>query len=150
MDVIVRGSRLDGAADREVGRARVVGVDAALQADFGGATFPGFAAAALDFVERQVVGAAAQVGGELAFREGAKLTAKIADIGVVDVAVDHISDALAVDGGAQRIRGRADPLEVRTAGREQGHDVGLVKLLAAAALLDNPLHALPPAYRSAA
>jgi hypothetical protein len=60
----------------------------------------GFTAAALDFIERQIIGPAAQIGGELAFGEGAELAAEGADVGVVDVAVDHIGDALAADGGA--------------------------------------------------
>ena len=53
---------LHGAADVEIGLAGVVGMDAALQADFGGAALPGLARAAHDLLEREVVGRAAQVG----------------------------------------------------------------------------------------
>ncbi len=40
MDVHVGHRRLDGPADRGVGLAGVVGMDAALQADLGGAAVP--------------------------------------------------------------------------------------------------------------
>src|ERR1700757_926320 len=97
----VRSDRLDGAADRKISGACVVGMDAALQAHFRGAALPGLAAAALDLLEREIIGAAAQIGGELALREGAELAAEVADVGVVDVAVDHIGDAVAVDPPTQ-------------------------------------------------
>ena len=53
VDVHPRHRRLDRLADADIGRAGVVGMDAALQADFGGAALPGFARAAHDFVERR-------------------------------------------------------------------------------------------------
>ena len=120
----------DGAADVEIGRAGIVGVDATLQADLGRAALPGLDAAALDFVERQVVRPAAQVGGQPAFGEGAELAAEIADIGVVDVAIDDIGDAVAVDLASQRIGCRTHAFEIVTACREQCDDVAFGKRLA--------------------
>jgi hypothetical protein len=55
----VRRDRLDGAADRKIGSPRIIGMNATLQADFRGAALPGLAAAALDFLERKIIGAAA-------------------------------------------------------------------------------------------
>ena len=46
-----RNGRLDGAADRQIGLAGVARMNAALQADFGGAALPGLAAAAHDLVQ---------------------------------------------------------------------------------------------------
>ncbi len=48
MDVDVGHRLLDRAADSEIGRAGVFGVDAALQADLGGAALPGLLDPALD------------------------------------------------------------------------------------------------------
>ena len=98
----------DRAADREIGRAGIFRVDAALQADFGGAALPGLLAAPDDFVEVEIVGPAAQILAELALREGAELAAEIADIGVVDVAGDDIGDGVARHLAAQPVGGGAD------------------------------------------
>ena len=114
MDMDVGHRVLDRAADREIGRAGVIGMDAALQADFGRAALPGLAAAALDLVELEIVRPAAQVVAELAFGEGAELAAEVADVGVVDVAVDDVGDAVAARFGAQRVGGGADGVEIRS------------------------------------
>src|SRR6202040_2838262 len=97
----------DGAADVEVGGAGVFRVDAALQADFGGAALPGLLAAPDDLVHVEIVGPAAQILAELALREGAELAAEIADVGVVDVAGDDIGDRVAIDRAAQPVGGLA-------------------------------------------
>src|SRR5215472_9839178 len=108
MDVDPRRRFLDRAADLHVGSTRVIRMNAALQADFGGTARPGLAGAALDFGEIEIVGAPAQVLAELPLGEGAELAAEIADVGVVYVAVDYVCDDVAVDGGAQLVRGGAD------------------------------------------
>ena len=100
MDVHARHRVLDGAADRKIGLAGVVRVDAALQADFGGAARPGFRRAPLDFLQAEIVGFAAQIGGEFALGEGAELATEVADIGVVDVACDDVGHGVAVDARA--------------------------------------------------
>ena len=48
-----------------------------------------------DLVEVEVVGLAAQVLAQLALGEGAELAAEVADVGVVDVAVDDVGDRIA-------------------------------------------------------
>ena len=48
-----------------------------------------------DFVEIEIVGPAAQIFAELAFRERAEFAAEIADIGVVDIPGDDIGHAIA-------------------------------------------------------
>src|SRR6266566_4320640 len=86
----------DGAAHVEIGGAGVFRMNAALQADFGGAALPGLLATPNDLVHVEVVGPAAQILAELALREGAELAAEITDVGVVDVAGDDVADGVAV------------------------------------------------------
>ena len=86
-----------GVENSEIGRAGVAGMDAALHADFGRAAIPRFAHPSHDFLVVEVVGRAAQGVAELALGEGAEAAAVIADVGVVDVAVDDVTDGLAVD-----------------------------------------------------
>ena len=81
----------------DIGRAGIVGMDAALQTDLGGAAIPRFLRAANDLLHLQVVRRAAQRLVRLAFGEGAELATIIADVGVVDVAVDDVTDDLAAD-----------------------------------------------------
>ncbi len=123
---------LDRMADRKIGGAGIFGVDAALQAHFGGAALPGFLDAADDLVHIEVVGPAAQVLAELALREGAELAAEIADVGVVDVAGDDIGDRVARDLAAQPVGGLAHRGELVAARREQANDVGFGKRFAGA------------------
>ena len=94
-------------------------MDAALQADFGGAALPGLQRAPLDLVEVEIVGPPAQVLRHLAFRERAELAAEVADVGVVDVAVDDVGDRVAARRAPQRIGRRHDMLELGAARREQ-------------------------------
>ena len=84
--------RLD---DGEIGVAGVAGMDAALQADLGGAALPGLARARRDLVEVEIVGLVAVAEAVPALGEGAELAAVGADVGVVDVAVDDVGDGVA-------------------------------------------------------
>src|SRR4029453_17245311 len=94
---------LDGAADRFVGLAGVVGMDAALQADLGGAALPRLDGAARHFFQREIVGLAAQVVVRAALGEGAEAAAEVADVGVVDVAVDDVGNDAAANRLAQGV-----------------------------------------------
>src|SRR5262249_9466789 len=100
MDMEPRYGAPDGARDREVGLAGILGMDAALQADLGGAAIPRLLAAATDLIEVEIIGPAAQVLAQLALGEGAELAAIVANVGVVDVAVDDVADDIAVDAAA--------------------------------------------------
>ena len=75
--------------------------------------------AALDLVQPQVIGLVPQVFGHFALGEGAKFAFEIADVGVVDVAVDDITDGVAVHFGPQAIGGPADGAEIIAARRKQ-------------------------------
>src|SRR5205823_12102814 len=108
MDMQAGYRLLDRPAHRQIGGAGIFRVDAALQADLGGAALPGFLAAPDDLVHVEIVGPAAQILAELALRESAELAAEIADVGVVDVAGDDIGDRLAVDLAAQPVGCGAD------------------------------------------
>src|SRR5215469_12526361 len=98
------GHRLfDRVADRKIGGAGVFGMDAALQADLGGAAFPSLLDTASDLPKVEVVGPAAQVLAELALGKGAKLTAEVADIGIVDIAGYDVADGVAVNPPSQPV-----------------------------------------------
>ena len=122
MDMHARDRLAHGAADIEVMLAGVLGMDAALHADFGGAAVPRLARAPHDLLRGEVVGRAAQVGRELALGEGAEAAAEVADVGVVDVAHDGVGDRVAHHVLAQRIgrlrrRPRSPARAPRTAAR---------------------------------
>ena len=137
VDVHLGDRRLDRPADRLIGVAGVVGMDAALQADFGRAAIPRLDRAARDFLDGEIVRRAAQILVRAAFREGAELAAEIADVGVVDVAVDDVAHDVAADRAAQRVGGLRDVPVVGVARREQAHDVGVVEPFARCGTLDD-------------
>ncbi len=87
-----RALRFTAAAEFEIGLAGVARMDAALQADFGGAACGGFARAAGDFAMVEIVAACrAERRRRVAFGERAEAAFVEADIGVIDVAVDDIA-----------------------------------------------------------
>ena len=128
---------LDGAADRFVGLAGVVGMDAALQADLGGAALPRLDGAPRHLLQREIVGLAAQVVVRAALGEGAEAAAEVADVGVVDVAVDDVADDVAAHRLAQRVGRAGDMAIVGVARREQPLDLGMVEPLAAGRAIDD-------------
>ena len=95
MDVDGRADVFDRAADREIGRSVVIGMNSALQADFDRAAIPGLDRPALDFLQAEIVRPSAQVCAELSFRERTELAAVVADVRIVDVARDHIAHGIA-------------------------------------------------------
>src|SRR5215212_8766428 len=103
---------LNRAADRQIGRASVFRVNAALQAHFGGAALPGLLAAPYDLIEVEIVRPAAQILAELAFREGTELAAEITDIRVVDVAGDDVGYRVARYLAAQPVGGGTYRMEI--------------------------------------
>ncbi len=74
---------------------------AALNADFGGADFPGFDGLLRDLLEAEEVG----VGFARAAAEGAELAADEADIGEIDIAIDDVGDDIAGQLATQGIGG---------------------------------------------
>ncbi len=87
----VRHRALHRAAQLDIGLAGIVGMDAALHADFGGAALPGLARTPRHFLQRQVVGLAAQLLADLALGKRAETAFIAADIGVVDITVDDVT-----------------------------------------------------------
>ena len=108
MDMHPRQGLLDGAANCFIGCAGIIRVDAALQANLGRAARPGFPGATNDFRMVKIIGRAAQGLMRLALAEGAKAAAIGADIGVVDVAIDHITHGITRDSLAERISSAHD------------------------------------------
>ena len=85
-----------------------------------------------DLVEVEIVGPAAQVLAELALGEGAELAAEVADVGVVDVAVDDVADGVAADLARAARRPRAQTASKSSPRAcEQRDDVGFVERRAA-------------------
>ncbi len=149
MDMHARHRLLDRAADPEIGSAGIFRMDAALQADFGGAALPGFLDAADDLVHIEVVGPAAQILAELALREGAELAAEIADVGVVDVAGDDVGDGVARLTARRSWSAASHTSAKLVAARlEQADDVGFGQRRAGGRAIEDvvraPHPALPP------
>ena len=94
-------------------------VDPALEADLDGAAVPRLVRAADDLLVRHHVRGAAQVLGELAFRERAEAALEVADVRVVDVPRDDVGDLVAVHLAAQRVGGGEDAVELVAAGGER-------------------------------
>src|SRR5919106_6737379 len=111
--------------------ARKCGVDAALEADLDGAALPRLARAAHDLLERDEVGRAAEVGGELALGEGAEAAAEVTDVRVVDVARDDVGDGVAADLAAQVVGGAENGPQVGSARLEELRHLVLVERLLA-------------------
>src|SRR5215469_8116039 len=130
MDVDVGHGLFNRPADRQIGRPGVFGVDAALQANLGGTPLPGFLDPPTDLGKIEVIGTAAQILAELAFRESAELAAEITDVGVVDVAGHDIAHDVAVDPLPELVGGFAYLGEGVAARLEQADDVVLAKWLA--------------------
>ena len=99
-----RHGLLDSAANRLIGCAGIFRVNAALQADLGGAARPGFLGATCDFRMVKIIGRAAQGFMRLALAEGAEAATIGADIGVIDVPIDDIAHGIARNRLADRGR----------------------------------------------
>ena len=132
MHVHLRHGFLHGGDDIDVSLARVLGMDAALHAHFRAAALPGFPRAALDLLVGEVVGPTAQVLGQLALGKRAELALEVADVGVVDVAVDDVADGVAVDLGPQRVGGLHDGVEVIAPGADEADDRVLLEIVSGA------------------
>ena len=91
VDVHLRHPALHRGDQVEVGRARELGVDAALHAHLGRAELPRLLGAVGDLVQRQRV----RVGVGAPLGERAEPAADVADVGEVDVAVDDVGDLVA-------------------------------------------------------
>ena len=77
----------------EVGLAGVARMYSTLHADFGCAAVPCFTSAPLYFLETQVVRSTTQIFRGLALRECAELAMKVAEVRVVNIAIDRIRAA---------------------------------------------------------
>src|SRR6185437_9130941 len=91
MHVNVRCRAFHGTDDVEIGAAGEAWMDAALQADFGGAAIPSLRRPPRDLLQIQQVAGAAQ-RPRAALRERAEAAVIETDVGVIDVAVDHVGE----------------------------------------------------------
>ena len=108
-----------------------LGMDATLETDLGGALGFGLAHPLADLVERQEVGVAAKVERQRTLREGAEAALEGADVGVVDVAIDHETDGVAHRGRDGRRRRRSTTaLKSRTSRVEERRQLVAVEVVA--------------------
>ena len=114
-------------------------MNAALQANLGAATLPGFLGPANDFLERQVIGFAAQALLGFALRESAELAAEIADIGIVDVAVHDIAHGVAIHLAPQLIRRLGNGFDLAVASMEQSNDLVLAQWISGHRPVEHPV-----------
>ena len=114
----------------EVVLAVELGVDPPLQADLGGPQRFGLADPLGDLVQGQEIGGAAQVEGQRPFGEGAEPALEGTDVGVVDVAVDHVGDLVAHRVDAELVGHFGHRPHFGPPCSEQGDDGVLVDLLA--------------------
>ena len=105
-------------------------MNTALQAHFGGTSVPCFPGATDDLIHGQIVRFSAQGFVRLTLGESAEFTAEIADIRVIDVAVDHIADGIAVDLTTQGVCGLGDGVNLACACGEQADDLTFGKVVA--------------------
>src|SRR5579859_1458887 len=108
-----------------------------LHADFTAAAFPVFACPSNHFIQRQIIGRPTQIFAQLPFAKGAELAAEVADIGIVDVAVDRVRDDIAIDLLTQSIGCLADSREIGPARLEEAYNLLLAEILARSCLRDN-------------
>ena len=80
--------------DIDVVVAIEIGVNTALQGDFGGSHFPCLCGTLCNVVEREQIRGTTQVEAERAFRETTELALESAHVGVVDIAVVHPGDGV--------------------------------------------------------
>ena len=110
---------LDRCADLQIGLTGVQRMNSALQADFCRTAIPRLAAASEDFVEGQIIGSPAQVFTQLAFGKSAELAFEVADIGVIDIAINHVADTVTIAFKPQLVCLLADIGKVVTPGGKQ-------------------------------
>src|SRR6202011_3149711 len=103
MHVHVRDRGLHSGHDIEISIARVGGMDAALQTDFGGAGRACFDGAPRDLVDVEYVSRSAQILRATAFGKSAEAALVAADVRVIDVAVDHVGHGIAAYLTAQPV-----------------------------------------------
>ena len=136
VNVHFRQFRFEGRAEFYVKIALHLRRQAGLDANLGSPVVPGFLGPAHDFIERQEVALLlAKVPAE-----SAKAAALNADIGKVDVAVDHIGDQIAGGAAAQLVGRHPQGGKLQAADAEQGHPVGYGQILPGQGLIQNPGH----------
>ena len=108
MDVHLRDGGFDGAENVAIVELRKIAGQAALNADFGGAQFPSFNSLPGHIVERVEI----SVGLAGTPAEGAEFTSHKTNVGEVDVAVDHVSDDVAGEFGAESVGGDEQAKEI--------------------------------------
>ena len=86
---------LNGMTNIQISLTGIFRMDAALQANFGGAAVIRFSRSPHNFFMRQVIGPAPKVFTHLAFREGAELTFEITHVGIINISINTIGHLIA-------------------------------------------------------
>ena len=103
----------------EIGLSGVIRMDTTLQTDLGGTQRRRFLDSSVKFCRVNIVSSACNFYIAAPFRKSTKPTAVLTDIGVIDVAVHHISDLVTHLRLAQRICRRTHRINLCTARRKQ-------------------------------
>src|SRR5947209_11895976 len=94
-------------------------MDSALHTDLGGAAVSSFYHTLHHLAYSQLVRLPAQIFGEPALGEGAELAAKVADVGVIDVAIDDVGHVIAVPGSPLLVGQQPKMLQLGPASRKE-------------------------------
>ena len=137
VDMHTGGCTAHGGQNIEIGLPGVIRMNTALHTDFSGSALPGLDTPPGDSFSTDIVGTAAQVFTQLALGERTELAFEVTDIGVVDIAIDHIANGIAAALSPQLI-GLADKVsEVISPAVEQPRYVALVQCSNVAAAGDD-------------
>ena len=112
MDVHLWRSLTDGFHDIKVGLAGVIGMNATLQTDLCGAQIGSLCDAAVQLFSIDVISRATRRHYPTSFGERAEATTVLTHVGIVDVAIDHISDHITHLALAQLIRCLTDGIHI--------------------------------------
>src|SRR5262245_1685672 len=127
VDVKARRGALHGVANLEICGPAVKRVDTALHAYLARAARPCLARALRDLREREFIRPAAQIFAHLPLGEGTEPAFEVTDVGVIDVASDHVRDGLTIARLSQLVSCRADRRKLVPATAKQPHDVAFAE-----------------------
>ncbi|MNZ71966.1 hypothetical protein D3C78_903330 [compost metagenome] len=140
MDMHLRDRLFDGPHECQITMPGVVGMNAALHADFARAALPGFDGPFCDLGRVQLIGRTAQAGRALALGEGAESAPELTNVGVVDVAVLHEGHVVADDLLAQSVCRVGERGKIVVVDGKQLDDLAFVEVELRLHLVENALY----------
>ena len=99
----IRYFRFDCPTNIQVSIAIKMGMYSTLKTDFSATSLPGFHRSVCNFIIRNQIRVASQIFLSFTYGESAEVTGILADIGVVNVSCDDVTDNIAVDFLSQSV-----------------------------------------------